>query len=188
MRADDPPTKVGEADPRLALTADRVLTTHFEFEIHRGQIAAEREDLEANPLFLGARPRRARHAVRVDLREAIAVLVERVADGVRAVPERRIQHLDVLVDQCLLVTLEQRAHFRHDLGDVDGHVHHRAASSALATATSAASRPWPPTIDNPTGRPSTLAPGTLTCGTPVSPPCAASRRIRARTGSSAGSD
>src|SRR5206468_1108765 len=34
-------------------------------------------------LLLGARPRRARHAVRVDLREAIAVLVERVADSVR---------------------------------------------------------------------------------------------------------
>src|SRR3989442_3199158 len=95
--------------------------------------------------------------------------------------------VDVLVNQRLLVALEQRGHLRHDLGDVDGHVHHRAASSALATATSAASLPWPPTIDNPTGRPSTLAPGTLTCGTPVSPPCAAISRMRARTGSSAGS-
>src|SRR5437899_1460647 len=185
--ADDPPANAGEAHPRLALTADHVLATHLELEVHGGQVAAEREDFETDPLLLGARPRRARHAVRVDLRKAIAMLVERVANGVRAVPERRVQHLDVLVDQRLLVALEQRAHLRHDLGDVDGHVHYRAASSALATATSAASLPWPPTIDNPTGRPSTLAPGTLTCGTPVSPPCAASPRMRARTGSSAAS-
>src|SRR2546426_5215554 len=93
--------------------------------------------------------------------------------------------VDVLVDQRLLVALEQRAHLRHDLGDVGDHIHHRAASSALATATSPASLPWPPTIDNPTGRPATLVPGTLTCGTPVSPPCAASYAAEAGARSAA---
>ena len=39
-----------------------------------------------------------------------------------------------------------------------------------ATAISDASLPGPPTIDRPTGRPSTVAPGMLTCGTPVRPP------------------
>ena len=42
-----------------------------------------------------------------------------------------------------------------------------------------------PTIDSPTGKPSTLAPGMLICGTPVSPPCAHNPRMRLRTGSSA---
>src|SRR5262245_64046819 len=187
VRADDFPAHVRKAYPRLALATDRFSTAHLELEIHGGQVAAKRQDLQSDSSLLGARAGRPSDAVGVDLVEAVAVLGERVADGVRAVPERRVQHIDVLVDQRLLVALEQRAHLRHDLGDVDGHVHHRAASSALATATSAASLPWPPTIDNPTGRPSTLAPGTLTCGTPVSPPCAASPRMRARTGSSADS-
>src|SRR5207302_2517797 len=156
--------------------------------VHKRPAAGQAEGFGDEPPPPGARAPAAPHRVEGDLRKAIAVLVECVANGVRAVPQRRVQHLDVLVDQRLLVALEQRAHLRHDLGDVDGHVHYRAASSALATATSAASLPWPPTIDNPTGGPSTLAPGTLTCGTPVSPPCAASPRMRPRTGSSAGSD
>src|SRR6202040_4460134 len=51
---------------------------------------------------------------------------------------------------------------------------------ANATATSAASVPGPPTIDRPTGKPLTTAPGMLTCGTPVSPPWAHRQRIRSR--------
>src|ERR1700730_9498351 len=39
-----------------------------------------------------------------------------------------------------------------------------------ATAISVASLPGAPTIDRPTGNPSTVAPGMLTCGTPVNPP------------------
>ena len=39
-----------------------------------------------------------------------------------------------------------------------------------ATAISVASLPGPPTIDRPTGKPSTVAPGMLICGTPVNPP------------------
>src|SRR4029077_1102184 len=34
VRADDLPAKVGEAHPRLALTADRVLAAHLELEVH----------------------------------------------------------------------------------------------------------------------------------------------------------
>ena len=52
-------------------------------------------------------------------------------------------------------------------GKVD---HFAANSSAAATATSVASLPGPATVDRPTGRPSTRAPGMLTSGTPVSPP------------------
>src|SRR4029453_5290162 len=59
VRADDLPAKVGEAHPRLALTADRVLATHLELEVHGGQVAAEREHFEADPLLLGARTARA---------------------------------------------------------------------------------------------------------------------------------
>jgi hypothetical protein len=47
---------------------------------------------------------------------------------------------------------------------------HTAIVRASATATSVVSVPRPPTIDRPTGKPSTRAPGMLTCGTPVSPP------------------
>src|SRR5262245_29999501 len=66
VRADDLPADVREAHPRLALPADRVLTTHLELEVHGGQIAAEREDLEPDAPLLDAGPGRARHPVRVD--------------------------------------------------------------------------------------------------------------------------
>src|ERR1700737_743030 len=39
-----------------------------------------------------------------------------------------------------------------------------------ATAISVASLPGPPTTDRPIGNLSTVAPGMLTCGTPVNPP------------------
>ena len=42
--------------------------------------------------------------------------------------------------------------------------------NTAATATRVPSVPGPLTIDRPTGKPSTSAPGMLTCGTPVSPP------------------
>src|SRR5262249_10796953 len=79
VRADDLPAEIGEAYPRLALTTDRVLAAHLELEVHGGQGTAEREDFEPDPLLFGTRPRRPRHAVGVDLREAVAVLLERVA-------------------------------------------------------------------------------------------------------------
>src|SRR5262249_9555868 len=95
--------------------------------------------------------------------------------------------VDVPVDQRLLVALEERPDLGHDLGRVDGDVDH-VPSSAFATATSAASLPRAPSTDRPTGRPPTVAPGTLTWGTPVRPPCAVRQLIRARSGSSAARD
>ena len=61
------------------------------------------------------------------------------------------------VDERLLVTLEQRAHLGHHVRNILGHVHHRRASIACATATSVASLPRAPRIDSPTGSPSTVA-------------------------------
>src|SRR5688572_24118970 len=176
------PAEVGESDPRLALAADEVLAAHLEFEIHGGDVATEGEDLETDALLLDAGARRPRHPMRVDLREAVAVLVERVAHGVRALPERRVEHVDVLVDQRLLVALEDLPHLGHDLGPVRRRIDHRRPSIARATATSVASLPRPPRIDSPIGRPSTAAPGMLTWGTPVNPPCASMVVIRARSG------
>src|SRR5262245_13662434 len=122
VRADDLPAEIGAAYPRLALTTDRVLAAHLELEVHGGQVTAERDDFEPDPILFDTRPGRPPHAVGGAPRGPVAVRLQRVADGVRAVPERRVQHLDVVVDQRLLVALEQRAHLRHDLGDVGGRV------------------------------------------------------------------
>src|SRR5688572_6647800 len=46
------PAEIGESHPRLALAADQVLAAHLELEVHGGDVAAEGEDLEANPLLL----------------------------------------------------------------------------------------------------------------------------------------
>jgi hypothetical protein len=59
-----------------------------------------------------------------------------------------------------------------------------AASSARATATSIASAPRAPTMERPIGNPSTVAPGILTCGTPVRPPCEQRQEMRSRSGPS----
>src|SRR6185503_1659237 len=84
VRRDDLPAEIREAHPRLALTADEVAAADLEFEVDGGEIAPEREDLEAPALLLAPGPPRARHAMGVDGVDAVAVLVERVADGVRA--------------------------------------------------------------------------------------------------------
>jgi hypothetical protein len=62
-------------------------------------------------------------------------------------------------------------------------------SSARATATKVESQPRLPTIDRPTGKPSTVAPGMLICGTPVSPPWQQrqSRRSRCSLATDSGS-
>src|SRR5262249_6197951 len=132
-------------------------------EVHGGEIAAQGQDLEPQALLLDAGPGRAGHAMGMDLVEAVAVLMHGVADGVLTLPEGGVEHRDVLVDQGLLVALEQRPDFRHDLGNVGRQILH-AASIARATATSVASLPRGPMMERPTGRPSTSAPGMLTCG------------------------
>src|SRR5262249_9266357 len=180
-----PSIRSSETHPCLALATDELATPDLELEVHRCEVSAERQDFQTDPPLLDARSGRPRHTMAVDLVEAIAVLAKRVADGVRTVPERGVQHVHVLVDQCLLVALEQVADFRHDLGDVRCHVDHRAASMAFATATSVASLPRAPTMDRPTGTPATLAPGRLTWGRPVRPPWAVRHAMRARSGSSA---
>ncbi len=147
----------GEAHPGLALPADEVAAPHLELEVHGGEIAAQGEDLEADAPLLDAGSGRPGHPVGVDLAEAVAVLVERVADGVRAVPEGRVEHVDVLVDQGLLVALEQRAHLGHDLRQIGGQLvaGHSTASMAFATATSVASAPRAARMESPTGSPFT---------------------------------
>src|SRR4029453_4128317 len=78
VRGHDPPAEVREAHPGLALTADQVAASHLELEVHGGEIATEREDLQANALFLEAGSGGPRDPVGVDRAEAVAVLVQRV--------------------------------------------------------------------------------------------------------------
>ena len=42
--------EVGKAHPRLALAADQLAAAHLELEVHGGEVAAERQDLEADAL------------------------------------------------------------------------------------------------------------------------------------------
>src|SRR5689334_18629119 len=97
------PAELREAHPSLTLPADRVAAAHLELEVDRRDVAPEGQDLEPQPRLLDARTRRARLAMRMDLGEAVAVIGEGVAHRMRAVPERRIEHHDVVVDQRLLI-------------------------------------------------------------------------------------
>src|SRR5258708_20726108 len=81
------PARIGEADPGLALAADQIVAADLEFEIDGGDVAAERQDFQPNAPFLDAGTGRPRHAVGMDLLEAIAVLVQAVADPLRPLPE-----------------------------------------------------------------------------------------------------
>src|SRR5882724_1236808 len=136
VRGDHLPAEVGKAHPGLALTTDPLAAAHLELEVHGGDVAYAGEDLQPDALVLRSRSRRARNAVGVDFLEAVAVLVERVADRERAVPERRVEHVDVLVDQRLLVALEQRADFGHDFGDIGRHVDHEACPTSTSSSAS----------------------------------------------------
>src|SRR6185436_7385258 len=147
--------------------------------------AAERQDLEAPAKLLDAGAGCAAHAMGVDLVEAVAVLAHRVADRVGAIPEGAVEDAHVLVDQRLFVALEQRAHLGHDVGEIGREIAHVAPVRASAMPTSRASAPGAATMERPTGRPSTVDPGRLTCGTPVRPPWAHRHKMRSRTGWSA---
>jgi hypothetical protein len=96
MGGDHLPAQIREAHPRLALAADQVAVAHLELEVHGGEVAPEREDLEAQALLLDAGARRARDAMGVDRGEPVAVLVQCVADRVRAVPEGGVEDVDLL--------------------------------------------------------------------------------------------
>src|SRR4030095_1705113 len=180
---DDFPADVRKTHPGLALATDHVPVAHLVDQGHRGNVAAQRDDVEPVALLLGAGARRPGDAMSMDPVEAVPVLVVGEADGVRAVPERAVEHVDVLVDQGLLVTFEQSTDLFDHFRDVRRQILH-AASIALATATSVASLPRGPMIDRPTGSPSTVAPGRLTCGWPACPPCAQRQVMRSRSGSS----
>src|SRR5260370_10184236 len=185
---DYPPARIRKLYPGLALPPDEILVADLEFEVHGGDVAPQRQDFQPNAPFLDAWARRPRHAVGMDLGEAVAVLVHGVADGVRAPPEGGVQHVDVLVDQRLLVTFEQSTDLLDDFREVRLEVLHVAVFSAFsnssATATRVASLPRGPMMDRPTGRPSTVAPGRLTCGWPANPPWAHRQVARSRNGSS----
>src|SRR5262249_23718435 len=183
VSGDHLPTDIGKADPGLALAADQVVAADLELEVHRGEVAAHGQDLQSQTPFLDAGTRRTGHPMGVDLVEAVAVLVHRIANGMRAPPEGGVENGDVLVDQGLLVALEEGAHFLDHTRQVGGKIHH-AAPSARPTATSVASLPRGPMMERPTGMPSTWVPGMLTCGWPVSPPCAQRHVMRSRIGPS----
>src|SRR5215831_14000995 len=183
VSGDHLPTDIGKADPGLALAADQVVAADLELEVHGGEVAAHGQDLQSQAPFLDAGTRRTSHAMGVDLVEAVAVLVHRIANGVRAPPEGGVENGDALVDQGLLVAFEQGADFLDHFWLVGGEILH-AASNARAAATSVASLPRGPMMERPTGKPSTSAPGMLTCGWPVSPPCAQRQVMRSRNGPS----
>src|SRR5262245_19500997 len=132
-------------------------------------LPGSRERLLAHCRDMGSE---AGHPVLVNILEAVTVLVERAANGVRAF-HKVASSIDVLRLERPLIALEQFAHLGDDVGDIRGEVLHAVSSTALSTATSIASCPCAPTMEKPTGRPLTVVPGILTCGTPVGPPCAA---------------
>src|SRR4029077_1911762 len=101
------PACVRKLPPGLALPTDEILAADLEFEVHGGDVASQGQDFQPDALFLDARAGRPRHAMGMDLGEAVAVFVHGVADGVWALPEGGVQHVDTLVDQRLLVALEQ---------------------------------------------------------------------------------
>src|SRR5262245_49559308 len=90
------PADVGKAHPGLALPSGHVATAHLVDQVHGGDVAAQRQDIEAVTLFLGAGTGRPRQAMGMDAVEAVAVLVVGEPDGMRAVPERAVEHRDVL--------------------------------------------------------------------------------------------
>src|SRR5262245_9446887 len=92
---DNLPAMIGKPHPRLALAADQIVSAHLELEVDRGEIAPERQNFEADALCFDAGARRARYPMLVNGLEAVTVLVQRVADGVWAVPERVVEHRDV---------------------------------------------------------------------------------------------
>src|SRR6185437_6375428 len=154
----DLPAMLRESHPGLALAADKIVAPHLELQVDRREIASERQDLEADAALLDAGAGRAGHTVLMNGFEAVAVLVQRVTNGVRAVPEGRIEHRDVLRLDCRLVPLEQLSHLGDDLRDIRGEILHVMSSTALATATSVAYCPCAPIMDRPTGRPLTVPP------------------------------
>ena len=165
---------VGEAHPGLALAADQVAAAHLELEVHGGEVAAEREDLEADALLLDARaragaPRDGRGSRRSRSRSRAA------RSGWCAGCPRRWRR--ARRRSCRSAPARSARTARAPRPRPRGCSASRRSSRwppwPCATATSAASLPRAPTMDRPTGSPSTVAPGRLTCGTPVSPPCAA---------------
>src|SRR5437660_6392732 len=123
-----------------------------------------------------ASPRwRARGAERSDLRMAIKILGDAVADGARIIPEHRIECRNVVADQRFLVALERRLHLGDDLGQIDLHRCHcfgrgaaaiPALSSAHAMASATSSRQGAAMICTPIGNGSSGT-GTATAGSPM---------------------
>ena len=150
MRGHDLPTNIREAHPGLHLAAGHFLTAHLTDKGDRGDVAADRDNIQPQTCLLAARPWGAGHPVRVNTIKDATVLVIRQSDSVRAVPEGDIQHLDIFVYQRLLVALEKVTDFLHNLGDIGGMiVAHACSSSARATATSVAALPRGPMIEKP---------------------------------------
>src|SRR6185503_12309583 len=87
VSADHLPAQPGKTHPCLALAADQLAATHLELEVDGGEVATERQDLQADALVLDPRPWRPRDAMGVNLAEAVAVLAKCVPNRVRAVPE-----------------------------------------------------------------------------------------------------
>src|SRR5205809_451441 len=92
MSRHDLPTMFGESHPGLALAANKIVAPQLELKVDRREIAPDRQDLEADAALLDAGTGRAGHPMLVNGFEAVAVLVERVTNGVRAVPKGRIEH------------------------------------------------------------------------------------------------
>ena len=45
---------IGKPHPRLALAADEIVSAHLELEVDRGEVAPERQNLQADAVFLDA--------------------------------------------------------------------------------------------------------------------------------------
>src|ERR1700752_1403121 len=66
--------------------------------------------------------RRTRAAERLDLVVAVQIFTDAVADRLRRIAEDRVEHVEIVCDQRLLIAVERRPHFGHDLRQVDLHL------------------------------------------------------------------
>src|SRR4051794_2744426 len=127
MRMDHLPACIGKSNPGLGLPPGHVAPANLVDKTDSGDVSTESHDVQAQALLLGPRSGRARDTKGVDAVESVAVFGVGEPNGVRTLPEGGVEHLDILVDQRLLVALEQSPHLFDDIGNVRRQIRHALA-------------------------------------------------------------
>ena len=164
----------------------RSASAHLVLQVHRGDVAPQRQDVEPMPLFLDARARRAGDAMGMDLGRSRSRSRSWRSGSCAGCPRRwrRARRRSCRSAPARSARTVRGPPRRLPGCSASGPSRPASPPWRCATATRVASLPRGPMMDRPTGRPSTVAPGRLTCGTPVSPPWAHRQVMRSRSGSS----